>query len=245
MTEVPRARRTPGYGLSLVHPAVPRANLDDVQITHIGHSCLLVETGGARILTDPGAFAEGFEDLTGLDAIAVTHQHMDHLDTERLPALLAGNPQAVVLAEPETAALLEKAGVPVKQLMLDEPVTIAGATLTAVGGTHAEIHADIPLIGNMGLTISSPGDLALFHPGDSYGAQPEGIDLLAVPLNAPWAKFSETANFVRAIGPGRLFPIHDGLLQPAGRAVYLRNLAGLLPEGAQIVDLAGQGPTEL
>jgi len=216
-----------------------------VRITHIGHSCLLVETGGARILTDPGAFAEGFEDLTGLDAIAVTHQHFDHLDTERLPALLAANPQAVLLAEPETAAQLAGAGVSVQALRLEEPVTVAGATLTGVGGVHAEIHADIPLIGNMGLRITAPDDITLFHPGDSYGALPPGIDLLAVPLNAPWAKFSETLNFVRAIGPGRLFPIHDGLLQSAGRAVYLRNLSGLLPEGAQLIDLAGQGATEV
>ncbi|MBT0772691.1 MBL fold metallo-hydrolase [Kineosporia sp. J2-2] len=216
-----------------------------MRITHIGHSCLLVETGGARILTDPGAFAEGFEDLTGLDAIAITHQHMDHLDTERLPALLAGNPQARVLAEPQTAALLRKVGVDVHELTLEEPVPLADARLTAVGGVHAEIHADIPLIGNVGLRIETPGDLSFFHPGDSYGALPAGIDLLAVPLNAPWAKFSETANFVRAIAPGRLFPIHDGLLQPTGRAVYLRNLSGLLPEGAQMVDLADAGPTEL
>ncbi|GLY13799.1 hypothetical protein Kisp01_08150 [Kineosporia sp. NBRC 101677] len=216
-----------------------------MRITHIGHSCLLVETGNARILTDPGAFTEGFEDLTGLDAIAITHQHIDHLDTERLPTVLAANPQAVVLAEPETAALLAQAGVPVQALTPNQPVRVAEAVLTPMGGVHAEIHADIPLIGNVGLRIAAPGDISLFHPGDSYGALPGEIDLLALPLNAPWAKFSETANFVRAIAPGRLFPIHDGLLQPAGRAVYLRNLSGLLPAGAQLVDLAGQGPTEL
>jgi len=216
-----------------------------VRITHIGHSCLLVETGGARILTDPGAFAEGFEDLTGLDAIAVTHQHLDHLDTERLPALLAGNPQARVLAEPQTAAVLARAGVEVQPLVVDEPVQVGEATITPLGGVHAEIHADIPLIGNTGLKIGAPGDLTMLHPGDSYGALPSDIDLLAVPLNAPWAKFSETLNFVRAIAPGRLFPIHDGLLQAAGRAIYLRNLSGLLPEGAQLIDLAHQGPTEV
>ena len=61
-----------------------------MQVTHFGHSCVLLDTGAARLLLDPGGFSSGFEDLTGLDAVLVTHQHPDHLDTERLPVLLAG-----------------------------------------------------------------------------------------------------------------------------------------------------------
>ena len=44
-----------------------------MRITHLGHSCLLVETAGQRILIDPGVFSHGFEELTDLSAVLITH----------------------------------------------------------------------------------------------------------------------------------------------------------------------------
>lgn len=42
-----------------------------MRLTKFGHSCLLVEEGGARVLLDPGSFSEGFEELDGLDRKSV------------------------------------------------------------------------------------------------------------------------------------------------------------------------------
>lgn len=215
-----------------------------MKITHLGHSCVLVETGAARILIDPGGFTQGFEQLTELDAVLVTHRHQDHLDVERLPLLLEANDGAQLLTEPETAAELEKVGIDAAPLHVGAEIAIGGLTVTGVGGIHAEIDPAIARIGNVGLLISGGGEPTFFHPGDSYLATPHGVDLLGIPLNAPWAKISETARFVGAIAPGRLFPVHDGLLAPNGRAVYLSVLRGLVPEGSQLQDLAGAGATE-
>ncbi len=220
-----------------------------MQITHIGHSCMLVEAAGARLLIDPGTLSHGFEELTDLDGILVTHQHIDHLDSERLPALLEANDGTLLAAEPETAAELRKVGIEAAPLHAGDVLPIGDLTVAAVGGRHAVIHEDIPRIGNVGLVVRAEGEPTLYHPGDAIDTvpgddvAPGGVDVLGLPLAAPWSALKETVEFLRAVSPGTWFPIHDALLSPPGRGVFLRVGSGLAPETAKLRDLAGAGPS--
>jgi L-ascorbate metabolism protein UlaG (beta-lactamase superfamily) len=213
-----------------------------MRLTHIGHACLLLEADGARVLIDPGAFTHGFEELTDLDAVLITHAHLDHYDAERLPTLLEANDGARLVAEPEVAAELRRVGLDAAPLHPGESTSVGSLTVTAAGGMHAVIHDDIPRIGNVGLVFAAEGEPTFFHPGDSYEATPEGIDVLGVPLTAPWAALKETVEFVRAVAPRVAVPIHDAIVSPVGRGVYLRNLGFLSPEKTELRDLAGAGP---
>lgn len=89
-----------------VQPSVPPRNVagDEMRVTWIGHSTVLVQVAGLNILTDPvwsdrvGPFsfagvsrvrAPGvrFEDLPHIDLILVSHNHYDHMDLPTLKRL--------------------------------------------------------------------------------------------------------------------------------------------------------------
>jgi L-ascorbate metabolism protein UlaG (beta-lactamase superfamily) len=208
-----------------------------MQLTHLGHSTVLIETAGLRVLIDPGNFSTAWHGLTDLDLIAVTHLHPDHIDPENVPALITANPSARVLVEPGVIGPydLERA----EPIAADTVVVMGGLTISAVGGLHAVIHRDIPQIGNVGLVLSGEAEPTFFHPGDSLASVPPGVDVLGVPAYGPWAAMKETVDFVRAVGAPQGFCIHDGLLNERGWALSFNRMNEIT--STKLTDLRGAG----
>ncbi len=180
-----------------------------MRIVHFGHSCVLVETGTARLLIDPGGFSSGFEQLRDLTAILLTHQHPDHVDEGRLPALVAANPQATLIVDPDTLAVADKLGLTATVASTGDGLDVGGAAITVVGGAHATIYRDFPGITNAGYLIDHG---AFYHPGDSFHVPEQEVDVLGVPTYAPWMKISEAVDFVHAVKPRVSVPIHEAML---------------------------------
>lgn len=208
-----------------------------MQLTHLGHSAVLVQTSGVRVLLDPGNFSTDWHDLTDLDAIVVTHLHPDHFDPEHVPALIAANPGARVLAEPGVIAAYGPQGA--EPITTETSVKLGGLAIAAVGGLHAIIHRDIPQIGNVGLVLSAEGEPTFFHPGDSLATVPTGVDVLGVPAYGPWAAMKETVDFVRAVDAPLGFCIHEGLLNERGWALAFNRVNEITE--TRLVDLRGTG----
>ena len=92
----------------------------------------LVPAGGAgtgRLLLDPGTLSGGFEELEGLSAVLVTHQHGDHLDLQRLRTLLDRNPGARVLCDEGSAEQLAAAGAAVEVVHDGEELDVGGVAV--------------------------------------------------------------------------------------------------------------------
>ena len=194
-----------------------------MELTHFGHSCLLAQIGVARILFDPGTFSHGFEGITGLSAILLTHQHPDHADPQRLPALVEANPQAALYADPATAGLL---GGDWRAVEVGDRLTVDGLTIRGAGGRHAVIHPEIPVVDNISYLVGDSGHAArLVHPGDALFVPDEEVEVLATPAAAPWMKISEAVDYLRAVAPRHAVPIHQGIIAAEARGIYYGRLA--------------------
>lgn len=196
-----------------------------MDLTLLGHSCARFEKAGSRLVVDPGAFSAP-DALEGADAVLVTHEHMDHVVPDALRAALAGRPELRVWApQSVVSALVDGHDDVASQVHAVDPgdhVDVAGFAVDVVGGEHAVIHPDVPRVTNVGYVV----DGAVLHPGDSLTVPDGEIELLLVPVAAPWVKAAEVIDYVRAVRAARAVPIHDAALTDYGRAL----LDGLLGE---------------
>ncbi|REE02648.1 MBL fold metallo-hydrolase [Citricoccus muralis] len=195
-----------------------------IVLTKYGHACIRLERDGRRLVVDPGNFTDVPVALDGAEHILVTHEHADHLDDGPVLEYLAAHPDVTVRAPAAAVARLAaaapSAGVDPDRIIPTGPgeeFETAGFAVQTVGGQHAVIHPQIPVVANTGYLI----DGLVYHPGDSYIVPPgPSPDTLLVPLSAPWSKLSEMVDFITAVRPRQAIPVHDGLLNDRGLPMY-------------------------
>jgi L-ascorbate metabolism protein UlaG (beta-lactamase superfamily) len=210
-----------------------------MRITKYGHSCLHIVDEQASILTDPGVFSGPFEQLTGLTAILLTHQHPDHVDPERLTAVLATNPDARLYADPDTVTALAGHDIEATAVHTGDDLADLGTRVEAWVVDHAIIYGDLPGITNACYLV---GD-RLFLPGDSFTLPGRDVDILAVPVSAPWMAVKEAIDYLHEVAPAVAVPIHEKVL--ANPAMVYGLIDRLGPESTRWVDLDDGRPQDL
>src|SRR6185437_79091 len=160
-----------------------------MNITKLGHCCLVLEVNGVKIITDPGNFTEAQNTLTGIHILLITHEHQDHFHTQSVAAIVKNNPDIEVVCNKAVAALIAKENIPCKVSVVSdgESVTAAGVLIEGFGTEHAPIYGDMGKVENTGYMVAN----TFYFPGDNFHAPGKAIEVLALPVAAPWMKISE------------------------------------------------------
>jgi L-ascorbate metabolism protein UlaG (beta-lactamase superfamily) len=253
--------------------SIPRVS---ERITWLGHATALLELGGARLLTDPvlrdrvghlrrhaASPPAGVAD--GIDAVLLSHLHLDHADVSSLRRLRR---DVAVLVPRGAGPLVRRLGFTrTSELSAGEAVRVAGAVVTAVDAVHdGRRHPLAPPAEAIGFVVD--GERRVYFAGDTdvFDAMEDlagTLDTALVPVWG-WGPSLGTghmdplaaARAVALLRPRVAVPIHWGTFFPAGLArwrgsalvepprVFARHARELAPD-VEVRVLAPGGTLEL
>jgi L-ascorbate metabolism protein UlaG (beta-lactamase superfamily) len=193
---------------------------------------MLVQEGDLRILIDPGNYSTEQEKAKNIDVILISHEHADHLDIPSFKTLIANNSHAKIYSNPSVVALLGKEGINAETVEAGKTITEKGVAIEVFGRDHAIMHSSIPPVRNVGYFIAG----RLFYPGDVFTLPGKSVEILALPITAPWSKIGEVVDYALAVHPKLCFPVHDGNLKNTG-ATYRTPTQILEPQGIKFTVL--------
>ncbi|MFC4531123.1 MBL fold metallo-hydrolase [Sphaerisporangium dianthi] len=235
-------RRRPPGAVPLLTPSAAPPPAGGLRVVWYGHASTLVEIEGRRVLFDPvwsrrvspsqlvgpkrlHPVPASLGSLPPIDAIAISHDHYDHLDLATVRTL-ARTRTAPFLVPLGIGAHLAKWGVPAERVIeLDwgEDAEVAGLRFTATAARHFSGRAFSRNETLWGSWVVAGARRKVFFAGDSgyfqgyagIGAEHGPFDLTLMPIGAyspAWPDIhmdpEEAVNAHVDLGGGLLLPVH-------------------------------------
>jgi L-ascorbate 6-phosphate lactonase len=235
-----------GEGKSPADLTKLRLGAGQVALWWLGQAGFALRAGGVTLLIDP-FLSSGHnrlvplpfapEQADGVDAILCTHEHIDHLDADTLPAMAAASPDArVVVPTPIVSQVIDLGIAPERVLGVqpEEPVELGGVTVHPLPACHGVDMADAYSFGQelsgglyrfLGFVVEAEG-MRVYHAGDTivYDGMEDWLRRLApnvvlLPINGR-DRYREAQNIVgnmdhreaaelaTAVGVDLLIPMH-------------------------------------
>jgi L-ascorbate metabolism protein UlaG (beta-lactamase superfamily) len=207
--------------------------VDPERLTWLGHSTVLLELGGARLLTDPvlrsrllhlRRHATPAQDPGPLDGILISHLHHDHLD---LPTLRRLDPGAPLLVPAGGTRPLRRLRRQLHEVRPGDTVRLGGALVRVVPAVHhVQRHPWAQAVDAVGFAVEGrahvyfAGDTELF---DGMADLAGSLDVALVPIWG-WGPHlgpghmdpEQAAQALALLRPAIAVPIHWGTFLPLG-----------------------------
>lgn len=225
----------------------------ELRLWWLGQAGFVIEGEGHRVVIDPylsDSLAEKYRgakfphlrmmpapvsphEIAHVDLVLATHAHTDHLDPGTLPALIAANPGALLIAPRAARAVaLDRSGIAAGRLVCveaGETLDVAGIRVSAVRAAHETLEQDADgahrflglALTVAGRTVFHSGDTIPF-PGQAQEVRALGADLALFPVNGRDAQraangvpgnmtMQEALALARGAGIGAMIAHHFGL----------------------------------
>lgn len=196
---------------------------ETTRITYVGHGTVLIESAGRRLLTDPllrrwagplrrYAPLPGPEATAELDAILLSHLHMDHVDAGSLRLLDRRTP---VLVPVTGARMLGRLGFhDVREIASGDEVRLGSVTVAATPARHVVKRYPLtPVSDGLGFLVT--GMHSVYYAGDTgpfaeMADISRRLDVALLPISG-WGPMLDTDEHLTPLAAARCL----GLLQPA------------------------------
>ena len=200
------------------------------KVTWLGHSTVLLELDGVRMITDPllrsrvahlkrEAAVPG--DLGHIDAILLSHAHHDHLDKASLRRI---DPKAVLVAPPAAERSLRRIRRTVHTLAVGDELELAGLTIEAVPAIHDGRRIPVgQRLSGVGFVVDGVYFAGDTEPYAEMARLAGTLDAALLPI-AGWGPKTgpghmdprEAAQALRLLKPKLAVPIHWGTYRRIG-----------------------------
>jgi L-ascorbate metabolism protein UlaG (beta-lactamase superfamily) len=202
-------------------------------ITYVGHSTVLVDMDGVKLLTDPllrqrvvhlrRTAKLDMRLVRGVDAVLISHLHFDHLDVPSLERL--GRELPLVVPRGGAGLLRRRGFRALTEIGVDERLTIGSVSVRATHAVHSDerrpLGAKAEPVGYVlegSRSVYFAGDTELFDTMSEIGP----VDVALLPIWG-WGKSlgrghmepEQAVEAARRVRPSVVVPIHWGTYFPA------------------------------
>ena len=175
----------------------------DIELTKYEHACLLINKAGNKLLIDPGCYGRLPDDLDGIGAVVITHEHPDHFDLSQIRSVLESNPDLAIFSTQSVASILESSRINC-QAVSSETIDSGRFRLHFNEVEHSIIYRTSPC-----RNLSVGVDDFLYYPGDSFFDDGRQYELLALPASGPWFSLSQAIDLANSCQVSQIFATHD------------------------------------